>query len=80
MESRPGVPDDWLGVRAPERETLTGTLDWYRGVVIGKLDGLSREQAVTKLGPSGLHLIEETARHAGRLDLMREQVDGRTGD
>ena len=27
-----------------------------------------------------VHEIEETARHAGHLDLMREQVDGRTGD
>jgi Protein of unknown function (DUF664) len=27
-----------------------------------------------------VHLIEETARHAGHLDIMREQLDGRTGD
>jgi hypothetical protein len=27
-----------------------------------------------------LHLIEETARHAGHLDILREQTDGRTGD
>jgi hypothetical protein len=27
-----------------------------------------------------VHLLEETARHAGHLDLMREQIDGRTGD
>ena len=27
-----------------------------------------------------VHLLEETARHAGHLDLMREAVDGRTGD
>jgi hypothetical protein len=27
-----------------------------------------------------LHMIEETARHCGHLDLMREQIDGRTGD
>ena len=27
-----------------------------------------------------VHLLEETARHAGHLDLMREQLDGRTGD
>lgn len=26
-----------------------------------------------------LHMIEETARHAGHLDIIREQVDGRTG-
>ena len=27
-----------------------------------------------------VHLLEETARHAGHLDIMREQIDGRTGD
>ena len=27
-----------------------------------------------------VHLLEETARHAGHLDLMRERIDGRTGD
>jgi uncharacterized damage-inducible protein DinB len=27
-----------------------------------------------------VHMIEETARHAGHLDLMREQIDGGTGD
>ncbi|WP_229669983.1 DinB family protein [Microlunatus endophyticus] len=26
-----------------------------------------------------LHMIEETARHAGHLDILREQIDGRTG-
>lgn len=26
-----------------------------------------------------LHMIEETARHAGHLDILREQVDGQTG-
>jgi hypothetical protein len=27
-----------------------------------------------------VHMLEETARHAGHLDLMREAIDGRTGD
>ncbi len=26
-----------------------------------------------------VHLIEETARHAGHLDILREQTDGQTG-
>lgn len=26
-----------------------------------------------------VHMIEESARHAGHMDLMREAVDGRTG-
>jgi len=27
-----------------------------------------------------VHMVEETARHAGHLDILREQTDGRTGD
>lgn len=27
-----------------------------------------------------LHMIEETARHAGHLDLLRENIDGETGE
>jgi uncharacterized damage-inducible protein DinB len=27
-----------------------------------------------------VHMIDETARHAGHLDILREQIDGRTGD
>src|SRR4051812_27831497 len=27
-----------------------------------------------------MHMLEETARHNGHLDLMREAIDGRTGD
>ena len=27
-----------------------------------------------------LHMIEETARHAGHADILREQIDGTTGD
>jgi hypothetical protein len=165
------VADDSLGGQAPERELLTGALDWYRAVVIRKVEDLSFEQATRVLTTSGLsplsivqhlawvecvwfrwrfagedvsiftggsdnsvtfalhagdvvesvvasyrdaadqarrivdgaglddvsvrestlhghvtlrwllvHLLEETARHAGHLDLMREQLDGRTGD
>lgn len=27
-----------------------------------------------------IHMIEETARHAGQMDIMRELIDGATGD
>jgi hypothetical protein len=27
-----------------------------------------------------IHMIEETARHAGHADLIRESIDGRTGE
>jgi hypothetical protein len=26
-----------------------------------------------------VHMVEETARHAGHADILREQIDGRTG-
>jgi len=164
--------EDTLGVRRPERDTLTGSLDWYRAVVENKLDGLSFDQASSIMTPTGLsvlgvvnhlawvergwfrdifvgqdvesidapddnsakfavgpddtiesvvafyraevaearrvvaaapsldslsaretrfgeqvslrwilvHMLEETARHAGHLDILRETIDGRTGD
>ena len=27
-----------------------------------------------------VHMLEETARHTGHLDLMREEIDGQVGD
>jgi Protein of unknown function (DUF664) len=164
--------DDTLGARRDERQTLEGSLDWYRAVVERKVDGLTLDQARTAMTPTGLsplgvvkhlgwvergwfrevfagedvdaispdgddsaefaidtddtvgsvvafyrtevdhsrrvveasssldvlsakatdlrghvslrwilvHMLEETARHAGHLDLMREAIDGRTGD
>jgi hypothetical protein len=27
-----------------------------------------------------VHMLEETARHAGHMDILRERIDGRTGD
>ena len=27
-----------------------------------------------------VHMIEETARHAGQADILREQIDGTTGE
>ena len=49
-------------------------------------DGLPRSGATPGPGRHGLtlrwmlaHVLEETARHAGHLDILRELVDGRTG-
>lgn len=164
--------DDPLGVRRGERETLDGSLDWYRAVVERKVDGLALDDAKRAVTPSGMsalgvlkhlgwvergwfretfagedveaidvggdntpefaigdddtvesvigfyraeveesrrvsrdassldalsaketlyrgqvtlrwimvHMLEETARHAGHLDLMRENIDGQVGD
>jgi hypothetical protein len=40
---------------------------------------LELEDDVTNLRWIALHMIEETARHAGHLDVVRELLDGRTG-
>ena len=157
-----------FGARADERPMLEGFLDYYRDVVVNKLEGLSRDDAARVMTSTGLsllgtvahlteveygwfdekfaghperpdhvnhesfqlssgdtvisiieeyraacavsrviaskaalddlgvvehgiwgrvslrwiyiHMIEETARHAGHLDLMREQIDGKVGD
>jgi hypothetical protein len=162
------VTTDHLGGRFEERELLVGFTDWYRGVIVNKVDGLSLEDATRVMTPTGLsplgivahlaacevgwfvetfggqlvdpmwddygefklrgddtvesvlaryaescdrsravvehtesldalsadphhawghvtlrwvmlHMLEETARHAGHLDLMREEIDGKTG-
>jgi hypothetical protein len=46
--------DDLLSTRRPERETVTGALDWYRAVVVNKVDGLSLEDASRVMTPTGL--------------------------
>jgi len=51
---------------APSLDTLSVAEDRFRGHV--------------SLRWILVHMIEETARHAGHLDVMREQIDGRTGD
>lgn len=40
---------------------------------------LDMETDITDVRSLILHMIEETARHAGHLDLAREMIDGRTG-
>lgn len=71
---------DWL------RRRYRDACDRARQVAAGA-DSLDQESA--SLRPDGrpftlrwviLHLIEETARHAGHADLLREAVDGTVGE
>jgi hypothetical protein len=55
-----------IAAAAPSLDALSALVDDLRGNV--------------SLRWIHVHMIEETARHAGHLDLMREQIDGRTGD
>ena len=73
-------------------DTIDSVLADYRTVVaeanerILACDDLSRPAAASPArgaGPSMrwalVHMIEETARHAGHADILREQIDGSTG-
>jgi hypothetical protein len=42
--------------------------------------GTHRRMGATSLRWIYIHMIEETARHAGHADILREQLDGTTGD
>ncbi len=53
---------------------LLAALDAQRGHVLGILEGLPDEA----LRRAVLHVITETACHAGHLDAVRELMDGRT--
>jgi hypothetical protein len=55
--------------------------------VIAGADSLDAVSVTTRVGGKPftlrwaiLHLIEETARHAGHADLLREAVDGTVGE
>jgi hypothetical protein len=77
-----------------ERETIDQYLDYQRETILLKTEGLSKEQLGQRVATSDLtlagilfhlrwvllHLIEETARHAGHADLLREAVDGSVGE
>jgi len=80
-------PDaDW---RVEDNETTAAILDFYRATVeraravaaAADLDALARrpgrEQTLRWIM---MHMIEETARHNGHADLMREAIDGATGE
>jgi hypothetical protein len=45
---------------------------------VGRHDGLNADEFVDARRIV-LHMIEETARHAGHLDIARELIDGKTG-
>jgi len=84
-------PDaDW---RPEPNETAAGIFDLYRSEVARSrailagagLDDLAKEPHHPRHGSQSLrwiviHMIEETARHNGHADLMREAIDGMTGE
>jgi len=74
-------------------DTIDAVLDFYRSEVEASrricgtahsLDALSVKETPYRERVSlrwvMVHMLEETARHAGHLDLMREELDGQVGD
>jgi len=73
-------------------ETITAVVDRYRAAVeeanaaIGACADLAEPARRLRPGKDTptmrwalVHLIEETGRHAGHVDILRELIDGRTG-
>lgn len=87
-------PEDWAGTMRPSPgETAGGVLADYREAiaraneVIEACTDLTRPapRPPQRRGPAPsmrwvlVHMIEETGRHAGHADILREQIDGSTG-
>jgi hypothetical protein len=84
--------DNISGFRIDPDDTVASVVDLYRAAARdsrrisggASLDAMSASESPTygrvSLRWILVHMIEETARHAGHLDLMREQIDGKTGD
>jgi uncharacterized damage-inducible protein DinB len=82
------VSDDTLW---PE-DTLATAIAYYRQTwrevddIVVQAAGLDERARITEHGSPGvnlrwilMHLLEETARHAGHADILRELLDGSTG-
>ena len=76
--------------RIEDHETVESISQLYvdavaeANAVIDAADSLDVTSTVGDRGPRSLrwvlvHMIEETARHAGHADIIREQIDGTTG-
>ena len=78
---------DWAATfTAGDDQTLDDVLSGYRDAGAAadrRIAGLELTDAVRPDGPSLrwalVHMIEETGRHAGHADVLRELLDGRTG-
>jgi uncharacterized damage-inducible protein DinB len=84
--------NDWdFNGAVGDDETLRDALDAWKGQIARANEWLDEvpESALGSVVASGqltvsvrdvlVHLIEEYARHAGHADLLRECIDGRTG-
>ncbi|WP_433468088.1 DinB family protein [Spirillospora sp. CA-128828] len=82
--------DPEADLRVEPDETTAGIVAFYERAraasdkVIDELDldsrGTAWHGATVSLRWVLIHMVEETARHAGHMDILRELVDGATGD
>ncbi len=87
------VPYSWEDpdgdFRIEPGETVEGIVAAYRGAIVASrraIEGVGLD-TIARRGTPGypslrwilIHMIEETARHAGQADILREQTDGAIG-
>ena len=87
-------PFDWdadpdAEFRMSDAHTIVGILDVYERNVIRSNELIDAAPDLDTTGRRGdtdyslrwilTHMIDETARHAGQMDIIREQLDGATG-
>jgi hypothetical protein len=93
-ESLPPVPwtdaDPDADFRMEEGETVSSLIEEYEAEC-ARSRGRAARHRLDDVGPHHrlgqvslrwiyLHMIEETARHVGHADILREQIDGSSGD
>ena len=87
---RPNEEDPDYDMRVEPHETTQQMLDYYararaaadRSIQELDLDhtGTAWHGATVSMRWVLIHMVEETARHAGHMDILRELIDGATGD
>jgi hypothetical protein len=86
-----GLPFDLSDESVLPHDTLSGAVEHYRRTWVG-VDAIVRgaatlDETCRNIGHEApvnlrwvlMHLLEETARHAGHADILRELIDGTTG-
>jgi hypothetical protein len=77
-------PDDENGFRLAANDTVESVLAYYRGQIAASQEILTTHDldapcAWPDMAPNlrwvAVHMIEETARHAGHADIIRETID-----
>jgi hypothetical protein len=79
-EFHSAVDDDVVDVRALYQTACERSRAVLAGASLDDLSAGTRNGERFSMRWIMIHMIEETARHAGHADLLRESIDGRTGE